>query len=188
MKTKHTTAESTHVCLISEQPIPNLIPLLLEKPGRAIFMVSPEMTAQAERLTRVLQPRGISVDSRKIPSAYDFKTVEQACRDIAQAEISGNLVLNVTGGTKIAALAAFQFFYFNNHRIIYLDTFNNQLLQLAPENSATPLLDNLIKVGDYLIAYGMNPEHVADSRDAGNRPGLNELAQLLLRTNRCSAA
>ena len=181
MTIKHAATGSIHVCLISEQPIPNLIPLLLEKPGRAIFLVSPEMTAQAERLKKVLQPRGISVDIRNIPSAYDFKTVEQACRDIAQTEaISGNLVLNVTGGTKIAALAAFQFFYFNNYRIIYLDTFNNQLLQLAPENSATPLLDNLIKARDYLITYGMTPLFWNDAREERNLPDLRELARLLV--------
>ncbi|MDR3631423.1 MAG: DUF1887 family CARF protein [Desulfocapsaceae bacterium] len=173
----------THVCLISDQPIPNLIPLLIEQPKKAIFLVSPEMTDQAERLTRVLRPRGVSVDFRKISSAYDFKAVEQACKDIMQSEgTPDRLVLNVTGGTKIAALAAFQYLYFNNHnqRIIYLDTHNNQLLQLAPENTATPIDGNLIKVRDYLIAYGMNPDPMDESRGAESRSGLSELAQLLI--------
>ena len=33
----------THVCLISKQPMPNLIPLLHEKPERAFFLISDEM-------------------------------------------------------------------------------------------------------------------------------------------------
>lgn len=48
MKTKHhNTPEHVHICLISDQPIANLLPLLLEKPRQAIFLVSPKMTAQA---------------------------------------------------------------------------------------------------------------------------------------------
>lgn len=182
MKNEIAAAGNIHVCLISEQPIPNLIPLLLEKPKRAIFLVSPEMASQAERLKRVVQPRGIAVDIKTFPSAYDFMAVEQVCKEVAEsADPSDRLVLNVTGGTKIAALASFQVFYFGSHRILYLDTKNNQLVQLAPENSTTPIPGNMVKVRDYLITYGMNPETMGECRDAVSRPGLAELAGVLVR-------
>ncbi len=180
MKIEH-NATTIHVCLISEQPIPNLIPLLMEKPAKTIFLVSAQMSAQAERLKKVLQPRGIPVEIAEIPSAYDFMAVERVCKQIVADHKAGNgLTLNVTGGTKITALAAFQVFYFNNHRIIYLDTANYQLLQLAPENHAIPLQDNLVKVRDYLLAYGMNPEKFPESHAAEGRGGINELARLLV--------
>jgi hypothetical protein len=170
-----------HICLISEQPIPNLLPLLLEKPERAIFLVSPEMADQAHRLKGILRPRGISVALRSLPSAYDFKAVERICRIIEEEEGPENdLTLNVTGGTKVAALAAFLLFYINSHRVIYLDTHNNQIIQLSPEDDTTPVDGNLVKVRDYLLAHGMNPENPSRFPKVEGRPGVNELAGLLI--------
>ncbi|MFH1019535.1 MAG: hypothetical protein V1782_02820 [Pseudomonadota bacterium] len=34
------TPTKVHVCLISDQPIPNLLPLMLEKPAKAVFLVT----------------------------------------------------------------------------------------------------------------------------------------------------
>ncbi|MBW6521309.1 MAG: DUF1887 family protein [Desulfoarculaceae bacterium] len=181
MRTKQNVSESIHICLISDQPIANLLPLLLERPRQVIFLVSPEMKAQAERLKKLVQPRGIMVTIKKIPSAYDFKAIINVCEEIEKEAEATNadLVLNVTGGTKIAALATFQSFYFNNRRIIYLDTTHNQLLQLAPEITSFPVQENLIKVHDYLVAYGMNP-HVNPAAIANRRPQLQNLVRLLI--------
>jgi hypothetical protein len=171
-----------HVCLISDQPIPNLLPLLLEKPEQTIFLVSPERTAQADRLKKIVMPRGISVTFKEI-SAYDFTAISSVCEDIENEANAANtdLVLNVTGGTKITALAAFQVFYFNNRRIIYLDTFNKRLLQLAPESIATDITDNLIKTKDYLSAYGMNFLSPDVSDDTQRKPDLQKMAEILIK-------
>ena len=181
MNNEKATAAAVHVCLISEQPIPNLVPLLLEKPAKAVFLVSPQMRPQAERLVKVVQPHGIKTQIEEISSAYDFTEVEQACRKVIEAAVNpDDLTLNVTGGTKIAALAAYQAFYFNNRRIIYLDTANNKLLQLAPTHAEIALA-GMVKLRDYLRAYGMTPLPLNDDASKGQRPGLAELAQLLIK-------
>ncbi|OKY76856.1 MAG: hypothetical protein BM485_01985 [Desulfobulbaceae bacterium DB1] len=167
-----------HVCLISDQPMPNLVPLFLEKPDKALLLVSPEMKAQADRLKNIVQPHGIAVEIREIASAYDFGAMQQTCEKIITNSPNAELTLNVTGGTKIAALAAFQSFYFNNRRIVYLDTFHNMLVQLAPENDSIPVRDNLVKVRDCLRAYGMNPLSGKNPAPV-RRPGLHDLARLL---------
>ena len=43
-----------HVCLVSAQPIPNLIPLRMEelRPDKVILLVSSDMKIQADRLER----------------------------------------------------------------------------------------------------------------------------------------
>lgn len=181
-ETERPDPPQTHVCLISGQPLANLVPLLLEKPQKALFIVSPEMHTQAERLGRVVRPRGITLDFRKVASAYDFTAILKVCEEIiTTCPDKEGLTLNVTGGTKIAALAAFQSFYFNNRRIVYLDTFNNTLLQLAPENDAIAMRDNLIKVRDCLVAYGMNPlSGNTPAHPLVRRPGLDDLAKLLV--------
>jgi hypothetical protein len=169
---------ATHVCLISAQPIPNLLPLLLEKPAKTLFFVSPEMKVQAERLKKLIRPRGIAVEIREIASAFDYETALRIFEQVAKDD--PDAVLNVTGGTKIVALAAFQAFWSNSRRIIYLDTSNNQLLQIVPESTSVPVQENLVKVGDYLVAHGMNPLNLAISAEEKRRPGLQELVELLI--------
>jgi len=183
MPSSQAASRDVHVCLISDQPIPNLLPLLLDKPAEAIFLVSPEKTAQAELLKKVVQPHGIRVAIEET-SAYDFDTTATCCEKLLNN--GGALTLNVTGGTKIAALAAFQAFYFDNRRIIYCDTEHDQILQLAPERRSTPISDNLIKVRDYLACYGI-PRVSGGETPAGaekRRAHLTVLASLLIRQER----
>lgn len=177
--------KAVHVCLISAQPIPNLLPLLMERPQRAIFLVSPEMSAQAERLEKIVKPRGIAVERREIP-AYEFDAASRICSDILKNHDDHNgwaVLLNVTGGTKIAALAAFQVFYFENKRIIYLDTANNRLIDLAPKSRSMAVEDNLVKVREYLTAYGMNPVEKKDNTQSRRREGLDDLVNLLVKND-----
>lgn len=166
----------THVCLISDQPIPNLLPLLLEKPDKAVFLVSPEMTTQAERLKKVLQPSGIQIETREI-SAYDFEHALGVCQSMLDESHPVPLCLNITGGTKIAALAAFQAFSSARQRIIYCDTFGHRLLTLAPQHDDQPVPDNLISFRDCLTAYGIPP--ISDGRPpTGAEPRCSHLTAL----------
>ncbi len=147
---------TTHVCLVSDQPIPNLVPILLERPDRAVFLVSRQKRPQAERLAKVLEPRAVACRQEEI-DPYDFQAVLDVCeRVIQEAGEDGALVLNVTGGTKVSALAAFYAFYCASKRIVYLDTANDRLLDLAPTAAERPITDNLVSVRDYLACYGMN--------------------------------
>lgn len=179
---------TTHVCLVSDQPIPNLLPLLIEKPRQAIFLVSPEKAAQAERLKKVMQPRGINVTMREI-SAYDFDAVAGICEQLLADTLEPDLTLNVTGGTKIAALAAFQVFFFANRRIIYCDTEHNRLLQLAPQRDETLISGNAVGVRDYLACYGVPRVEGGQPPPGGEErsPHLAALAGLLVHEERLLA-
>ncbi len=153
---------TTHVCLVSDQAIANLVPLLLERPEWAVLLVSSQMRAQAARLEGVLRPRAVSCEQEKI-DPYDFAGVAAVCERLIR-EREEDLVLNVTGGTKVSALAAFQVFYFNDRRIVYLDTANNRLLDLAPGEGSHPIGGNLVSVRDYLACYGMIMTSDSDGR------------------------
>ena len=150
--------QQTHICLISAQPLANLIPLLLEKPQKVIFLVTPEMKIQSRRLCRLLQPRGIKVEEIEIP-AYDLEVVSHIVEKLLQdLSATHEITLNVTGGTKIVAMAAFLPFYTDNRRIIYLDTSNERLLQLSPSEKCIPLTNNLVRPKEYLASYGLDME------------------------------
>ena len=144
----------THVCLVSDQLIPNVLPVMREKPERVILLTTEKMQNKAALLRDFLQRRGASVASQPI-DAYDFASTLAACREVIdRCGPKGDITLNVTGGTKVAALAAYQSFYFDNCRIIYMDTDNGQLLELGDQAAAHPFADNLLKVRDHLALYG----------------------------------
>ncbi len=170
-----------HICLISKQLLPNLIPLLLEKPQLAVFLVTPEMKIQAERLRRLLQPRGIKVEEIEIP-AYNLEEVNKIIEELLQRQDNNSeITLNVTGGTKVSAMAAFLTFYTDNRRIIYLDTGSERLLQLSPTENSIIIDQNLIRPKDYLAVYGLETLDKSEPPKGyeKRRPHLAALARFL---------
>ena len=98
-----------HVCLVSAQTIANLIPLLQESPSKAVFLFTNSTEKEVERLKKVVSPRGIKVETIKI-DPFNFTDMAARCDELLE-KFNKNLTLNVTGGTKITALAAFNSFY-----------------------------------------------------------------------------
>lgn len=178
--------KTVHVCLVSNQPIPNLVPLLLEQPEEAILLVSPEMKERSRRLDEIVRPRGIRTREVEIP-AYDFGEVSSICKRLIEeyAAEGGFLTLNVTGGTKISALAAFQSFFFHgpDPRIIYLDSTAGRVMVLAPEESSYDAGGNVLRLREYLASYGfrMTSSGKPAAGFGQRRPFLESLAQILIR-------
>lgn len=184
--TPQNPVSSVHICLISQQPMANLIPLLHEKPTTAIFLVSPEMTEVARRIRDVLRRHGIKVEMYSVASAFKYDLILKACEQLTKEHTQASLTLNVTGGTKIAALAAFQACYFADHsniRIIYCDTEHDHLLQLTPESTTDMLKPNLVPIRDYLACYGLqtNSDGSPPPDSEARRSHLHDLATLLVR-------
>ena len=72
-----------HVCLVSGQPVPNVLPVLLERPEKVALLVTPEMQEQAERLKNIFRARAIQISVYEIP-AYDFAGALTACDAVVQ--------------------------------------------------------------------------------------------------------
>jgi len=145
---------NTHVCLISDQPIPNLLPLMMEQPAAAVFLVTEQKKEEAQRLRELVTKRlGTKVSEWLIPP-YGVEGVTAVCEQLLREIGRDDLTLNVTGGTKVSALAAYETFYSADCRVIYVNTATNELLTLAPTEKHEPLPD-LLDVPDYLAAYGL---------------------------------
>ena len=56
----------THVCLVSDQLIPNVLPVMREKPERVILLTTGKMQNKAALLRDFLQRRGANVASQPI--------------------------------------------------------------------------------------------------------------------------
>lgn len=187
----------THVCLVSKELIPNVLPVLLGRPeliapsnlpewirqtDQIVLLTSPEMKQQAELLENFLQPRGFHCENVRI-DAYDFASVLTACADVIAKYGDDELILNVTGSTKVVAIAAYQQFSSAFKRIIYTDTANDRILVLGNQPDSIPLKNNLLDVGEYLACYGKRLIGVhTDINEVEQRRALTEnLCKLFVR-------
>jgi len=150
---------TTHLCLVSGQPIPNLVAALesVPRPRRVVLLVSERMQAEARRLVGVLGRYQIQCALWPDPApAFDLPAMRaQVAAAVAQIKARGEIpVLNITGGTKIMTLAAHEVFRDKGHHILYVDTENGCIQDLAQPGSRRPF-SGFLKITDYLAAYGL---------------------------------
>ncbi len=146
---------NTHICLVSEQLLPNVLPAVLEEVEHIILLSSPEMEEHYQLLKRFFSERGVKTTKYSI-NAFDFESVLITCNKLLEQFPDDKLTLNVTGGTKVAALAAWQQCWFSSRsiRIIYIDTASNRLLELGDQPTSKPLRDNILSVKEHLRCCG----------------------------------
>lgn len=151
---------NVHVCLVSEQPIPNITTVLQFKPDAVILLTSKEMKERAGFISDVLRNKGFNVEIEMI-EAYDVNNVIEVSERVISRYKDFNVSLNITGGTKIGTLGTFQAFYTKEKNIYYVDTKDNKILKLFPEKEqAEYSIEVAIAIKDYLAVYGF----MVDSR------------------------
>jgi len=171
--------------LFQVSPSPTCCPCCRKIPEKHCSLSLLRCKTRQRALKRLPEDEVLRFPFLHIASAYDYGTILEACEQVLTEANAKDLVLNVTGGTKITALAAFQAFFFSRDsgRIIYCDTEHDRLLQLAPKNSESPLARDLITVNDYLACYGL-PKSSGGKPPAGSekrRTHISSLAALLVR-------
>lgn len=144
--------KNIHICLVSDQPIPNLTSALQFKPDTVILLYTVDRKSQKERLERVLKQHRFQVEGRQI-EAYGLGNVVDTCEAIINHFSGCELSLNITGGTKIGALGAFQPFYTANLPIYYVNTRDDEILRISPTETSTPITIT-IGIREYLECYG----------------------------------
>ena len=136
--------------------MPNITSCLQLEPNQVELLFTRDKLQEAMRIEEFLKARGIIVKGVEI-DPYDIKNVTDNCaRLIAEYGIE-NISLNVTGGTKVAALGAYQAFYSQGCDIYYVNTSENEIIQLAPSSASIPIKIN-ISIPDYLDVHGFRPE------------------------------
>lgn len=155
-----------HVCLVSDQPIPNLTTSFQFKPDIVVLLTTKEMQYKKkdEFLVNVLKKHKFEV-KKVLIDAYDINDVIARSEDLIKECGDCRLTLNITGGTKIGTLGTFQAFYTKDKEIYYVDTEDNIIIKLYPEKEQDKYpIDVTIPITDYLTAYGFFvKEYVKDT-------------------------
>lgn len=147
-----------HVCLVSDQPLPNLIPALMLKPTAVHLVITADKIAEGRRLQRLLEEQGIRVIRHADAPASNLPQINEFALKVAeQLEADGPCVLNLTGGTKLMSLGFFHTLtsMLPHTQAIYTDTRTGQIESLTRESSSIAL-EPVLNVPLYLRAYGLN--------------------------------
>lgn len=162
-----------HVCLVSDQVLANLIPVLMERPEKVALAVSSEMATRKldMRLKKLIEDEGIKVDvfanapDTGMAAIHDFALNLAGKLDTRETDV----VLNATGGTKLMSLGFVEVFRGIANRIIYTDTAHRRIEALPDQGGHIPpstQMTDVLDVKRYLAAQGLR-YRMATSDDAG---------------------
>ncbi len=130
-----------HLCLVSDQTMPNFLPVLNEalRPESVTLAVTSRMAAKAALLREGLKMRGIPVEELPIGNLSDLDALQGAFVDWVAAHESEDVALNVTGGTKLMAIAAQEAFRMADKPVFYVDIESDRVLWVG-EPGRQPLV------------------------------------------------
>lgn len=147
-----------HICLISAQAAANLLPALDDtlRPDKILMVISPAMKKQAGYLEIVLKERGIFVEKLVLKNEHDFSEIENDLMDWALQNEEDEIMLNLTGGTKLMALAAQSVAKAANWEIFYVDMDTDKAIWPYKKSAAPQKLAEKLKLKHYLQSYGFS--------------------------------
>lgn len=148
-----------HVLLVSAQAAPNLLAALDPelKPKTAILLVSQKMAQKAADLESVLKETGVATQRVALENEHDLRLLEEAILGIATENEGKSIALNVTGGTKLMALAAQSVVAStDNWRVFYVDIDTDEIIWLDKSESPRKISATL-RLPHYLRSYGFSP-------------------------------
>ena len=147
---------AVHVLLVSAQAAPNLLPALdpALKPAEAVLLVSQTMRPRADALQRVLQEAGVRVSRVALPDEHDYPALESALLALAAERAGETIALNVTGGTKLMALAAQSIAQAAGWSLFYVDADTDEVIWLGGRAGERQALHEQMRLRHYLMGYG----------------------------------
>ena len=150
------------VSLVSDQTIPNILAIHHFKPDGLLFLSTKDMQKK-DKVTAILM--AINRLGLKYKNKSSLEIVREDsildCHTKISEWIEGKedaeFVVNLTGGTKIMSIAAYEFFKDYSSKMIYIPIQKNEFIAPFPQKRpGEPVkLDLRLSVIDYLTAYGL---------------------------------
>jgi len=155
----------THVMLVSAQAAPNLLPALdpALAPSRAILLTTRSMKPRAQSLSKVLRERGIEAVIRDLPDEHSYDSLLNSMLELRGELGETEVFLNLTGGTKLMALAAAQMIADPPWRPFYVDVDTDEVIFLS-ENQGRKPMELQLRLPHYLASYGVQLESRTEPR------------------------
>jgi hypothetical protein len=187
--TNSTTNNTIQVALVGGRQAPNVIGALVLRPSRVELVASAD---ESDKKTPVLLDSLKGIESLSLPTqeevkvvdAYSFEGTVAACRQVCERYPNHIIDFNLTGSTKVMAIAAYEVArQYDNARAFYVDTGNSRILWLEGKGQKGSTSFELT-IKQYLQTYGRQPEPIFDFRILSLTKSQSlEAAQLLAETS-----
>jgi hypothetical protein len=144
------------VSLVSQQTIPNveLIKEFGDKINKHLFITTAQMQNQLEWIK---QASGIGISDVIEVDAFDTLDIKKKLGEYPFGD--DEIIVNVTGGTKLMSLVIDDFFRSVGATIYYVTGYNKEFIKLYPSRGVIKFeMKNKITLNEYLISYGFEIE------------------------------
>lgn len=143
------------ICLVSHENAPEIIGAL--HPGVATAhihaLVTPKMREQSARLAAICRQHGIRYDAHNLEK-IDISAIGNALDALWASAPDDSWAVNITGGTKIMALAAYSWAIANKFPAFYVDTDNGEILVFSESRREAIPLQDILNLKQLLCVYG----------------------------------
>lgn len=150
------------ICLVGEQPVPNLLPIRHCKPSQVLLARSDTTKRVSDNLEQLLKG-DFAVIPHDVPP-YDIVAARKSLVECLDCHCwqGTDLLFNLTGGTKPMSLAAFWLAQEQEAPIVYLQSEGGRSLMYRYEFNNNELvlrrcdvIGELLTIDDYLKVHGL---------------------------------
>jgi hypothetical protein len=130
------------------------------RPARVVLAASEPMKPAAQALTAVLRRKcpHLKIENLVLPNAYDYPKLADAFMNfLGDQQEPGGIGLNVTGGTKLMAVAAQEVFRADGRPVFYVNADTDEVIVIGDRSPSEPLKARL-QVRDLLESHGFKVE------------------------------
>jgi hypothetical protein len=169
-----------HIALVSAQAAPNVLPALdpALKPDEMVLLVSAKMRARADVLVSVLKETGIKTSRIHLDDEHDYGKLENTLLEFAASRENQSISLNVSGGTKLMALAAQSVAQAAGWPVFYVDVDTDEAIWIG-EHPRRQKLTEQLRLRHYLLGYGFTLKQGIDRPQPSQRH--NDLLATLIK-------
>lgn len=150
------------VSLVSEQTVPNILAIHHFKPDELLFISTDDMEKKrkCEAIIKTLEALGLQYADRSNKILVQEDSILDCHKKFDQwiaGRENAEFIVNLTGGTKIMSIAAYEYFKDYSSRMVYIPIPKNQFIMPFPKKipGKPTELTLRLKVVHYLTAYGL---------------------------------
>jgi hypothetical protein len=166
-----TTAPLIHLCLVSERPLANLIPVLQYRPEYVALGVTATMEQKGEDFRRLLLSLEYSEEqiiTYPVPE-QGIEPIREAAlvigADLQQRFPGCSIAYNATGGTKLMALGFAELLAGGANLVFYTDTAQDRIEFVYPRQPSEAM-SSVLGIEVYLRAHGKRLRRAASDDPA----------------------
>ncbi len=151
-----TNSKRVYICFASDNIIPDLIPFYFPefKPDIVVLFNTAEKSDKGKRFLDIIKKYGVDI-REELVSYIGYEETIGKIRQIIKQYKKNEIILNLTGGTKIMSLAAYEGFVSekSNGCIIYINADSGNVIEIYPLFKEY-IFDKNVDVGDFVNSFG----------------------------------